>query len=128
LISLFTDDAVVRTNALVYLRVSLPGLPALLITLAGVGYLRGQQDTRRPLWVALATALFNLVFEAILIYGLDFGVGPAPRSPTLAQWIAAACYLRWIARAVQGFDVALTPDRAAIGRLARGGGDLLLPP
>jgi putative MATE family efflux protein len=126
LISLFSDDAVVRTNALVYLRISLPGLPALLITLAGVGYLRGQQDTRRPLWVALATALFNLVFEAILIYGLDFGVGASALSTTLAQWLAAACYLRWIARAVRGFDVALTPDRAAIARLARVGGHLLV--
>jgi putative MATE family efflux protein len=126
LISLFTDDPVVRTNALVYLRISLPGLPALLITLAGVGYLRGQQDTRRPLWVALGTAVFNLVFESILIYGLGFGIGASALSTTLAQWIAAACYLRWIAVSVREYDVALTPDRAAIARLARVGGHLLV--
>ena len=126
LIALFTDDPEVRANALVYLRISLPGLPALLITLAGVGYLRGQQDTRRPLWVALATALFNLVFETILIYGLDYGIGASALSTTLAQWIAAACYLRWIALSVRGSDVALTPDRAAIARLARVGGHLLV--
>ena len=126
LISLFTDDPEVRANALVYLRISLPGLPALLITLAGVGYLRGQQDTRRPLWVALGTALFNLVFESILIYGFDYGIGASALSTTLAQWIAAACYLRWIALSVRGFDVALTPDRAAIARLARVGGHLLV--
>ena len=126
LISLFTDDAVVRTNALVYLRISLPGLPALLITLAGVGYLRGQQDTRRPLWVALATALFNLLFESVLIYGFDFGLGASALSTVLAQWIAAACYLRWISQAVRGFDVSLKPDHRAISRLARVGGHLLV--
>jgi putative MATE family efflux protein len=126
LISLFTSDPVVRSNALVYLRVSLPGLPAMLITLAGVGYLRGQQDTRRPLWVALGTALFNLVLEAVLIYGLDYGVGASALSTTLAQWLAAACYLRWIAQAVGGFDVSLKPDGATIAKLARVGGHLLV--
>ena len=126
LISLFTDDPVVRTNALLYLRISLPGLPALLITLAGVGYLRGQQDTRRPLWVALGTALFNLVFESILIYGLDFGIGASALSTTTAQWLAAVCYLRWIAHAVRGFDVSWRPESAAITKLARVGTHLLV--
>ena len=94
-------------NALVYLRISLPGLPAMLITLAGVGYLRGQQDTRRPLWVALGTALFNLVLEAILIYGYGFGLGASALSTTLAQWIAAACYCAGSRRRYSGFDVTL---------------------
>lgn len=126
LITLFTTDAVVRTNALVYLRISLPGLPALLIALAGVGYLRGQQDTRRPLWVALGSALFNLVFESILIYGLDFGIGASALSTTIAQWLAAACYLRWIAQAVRGYDVSWRPERAAIAKLARVGTHLFV--
>jgi len=126
LISLFTDDPEVRINALVYLRISLPGLPAMLITLAGVGYLRGQQDTRRPLWVALGTALFNLVLESILIYHYDFGLGASALSTTLAHWIAAAFYLRWIAQAVRGFDVPLAPDRSTITRLARVGWHLLV--
>ena len=126
LITLFTDDPVVRTNALLYLRISLPGLPALLITLAGVGYLRGQQDTRRPLWVALGTALFNLVFESVLIYGLDFGIGASALSTTSAQWLAAFCYLWWIARAVRGQDVSWTPQRAAITKLARVGTHLFV--
>jgi putative MATE family efflux protein len=126
LITLFTDDPVVRAQALVYLRISLPGLPAMLITLAGVGYLRGHQDTRRPLWVALATALFNLVLETVLIYCFDYGIGASALSTTLAQWLAAACYLRWIAQAVRGFDVALKPHGATIARLARVGGHLLV--
>ena len=46
----------VAANAEVYLRISLFGVPAMLIGLAGVGYLRGLQDTARPFYVALATA------------------------------------------------------------------------
>ena len=49
------------TNALVYLRISLLGTPALLVTMAGTGYLRGLQDTRTPLVVAVGTSIVNLV-------------------------------------------------------------------
>ena len=78
------------------------------------------------MWVALGTALFNLVLETILIYGLGFGVGASALSTTLAQWIAAAFYLRWIALAVRSFDVTLKPDGSSIARLARVGGHLLI--
>ncbi len=54
----------VATNAEVYLRISMFGVPAMLIALAGVGYLRGLQDTARPFYVALGTALLNLVLNA----------------------------------------------------------------
>jgi putative MATE family efflux protein len=40
--------------------------------------------------------------------------------------LAAACYLRWIARAVRGYDVTWRPERAAIAKLARVGGHLLV--
>ena len=82
-------DAEVRANALVYLRISLLGFPALLVTLAGVGYLRGLQDTRRPFMVALGSAVFNLVLELVLIFGFGFGIGASALSTVLAQWLAA---------------------------------------
>src|SRR5690606_35684110 len=56
LVRVLGAEGAVATNALVYLRVSLPGLPFLLLVLAGTGYLRGVQDTRTPLLVALGTA------------------------------------------------------------------------
>jgi MATE family, multidrug efflux pump len=65
------DEGAVRANTLVYLRISLVGVPALLLVLAGAGYLRGLQDTRTPLAVATGTAAGNLVLEVVLIYGLD---------------------------------------------------------
>lgn len=48
-----------EANALVYLRISLAGIPALLVTMARTGYLRGLQDTRTPLPAAGATVVLR---------------------------------------------------------------------
>src|SRR5688500_18829738 len=55
----------VRTNALISLRISALGITFQLLTFAGTGYLRGLQDTRTPLLVALGAALANLVIELV---------------------------------------------------------------
>jgi putative MATE family efflux protein len=119
-------DGAVADNALLYLRLSLPGVPALLVTLAGTGYLRGVQDTRTPLLVAVASAVVNLALEVAVIYGLGFGIGASAVTTVVVQWGAAAVYLRWTVRAVHRHDVGLRPDPAAIGRLVRVGRDLLI--
>jgi len=126
LVSAMGAHGAIRTNALIYLRVSLLGVPALLMSLAGVGYLRGLQDTRRPLWVAVGTALFNLVAEVVLIYGLGFGIGASALTTVVAQLIAAATYVHWIRQAVRQHDVGLRPERRAMFRLAGDGVDLFI--
>jgi putative MATE family efflux protein len=126
LIGLFTHDPAVREQALVYLRVSLLGVPAILVTLAGVGYLRGLLDTRRPLYVALVTALVNLVIEVILIYGLDQGIGASAAATVVAQWLGAGAYLWWIGRDVAARGVRLRPDLAIIRSVGRVGGHLIM--
>jgi putative MATE family efflux protein len=126
LLAVFTDDPEVRRYGLTYLRVSLFGAPAMLVTFAGVGYLRGLQDTVRPLAVAVVSAVFNLVVEVVLIYGLDQGIGASALGTVLAQWLAAAAYLWWIARAVTAHGVGLRPDTTAIRALARVGFDLFV--
>ncbi len=110
----------------IYLRISLFGLPAMLITLAGVGYLRGLQDTLRPLKVAVVTAGLNLALELVLIYGLGFGIGASALSTVVAQWLAASAYVWWIREAVAAHGVTLAPDRTIIARLAVVGLDLFL--
>ncbi|MEM7287282.1 MAG: MATE family efflux transporter [Actinomycetota bacterium] len=116
----------VLTNARVYLRVSLPGLPAMLISLACVGYLRGLQDTVRPLIVAIVTAVGNLVLELVLIYGFDQGIGASALSTVAAQWIGAGLFLRWVLAAVRDHGVSLMPDPGALRRQLVVAGDLFL--
>ena len=120
-IHVFSHDPAVRHYGLRYLRISLLGVPAMLVMLAAVGYLRGPQDTRRPLVVAVATALLNLVLEVVLIYGLHQGIGASAAATVVAQWLGTAAYLRWIAAAVRDHGVSLRPDLRHIGSLARVG-------
>jgi len=126
LVGLMGAEGAIRTNALIYLRYSLLGVPALLVSLAGVGYLRGQQDTRRPLIVALATAGFNLVAEIILIYGFGFGIAASALTTVAAQIMSATIYVRWIRQAVSEHHVNLRPDRRMMFRLAGDGVDLMI--
>jgi|DEB0MinimDraft_10_1074344.scaffolds.fasta_scaffold00645_4 putative MATE family efflux protein len=126
LIELLGGQGEVASNAEIYLRISLLGVPAMLMSLAGVGYLRGLQDTRRPLYVAVATAVINLVIELLLINGMGFGIGASALSTVIAQWLSAGAFCVWIARAVSDHDVGLLPDWRIIGRLAGAGVDLLL--
>jgi hypothetical protein len=66
-----------------YLRISALGLPAVLMTYAAVGWLRGRQDTRTPLLVAVVSAAVNLALEIVLILGLGYGVGASAASTVL---------------------------------------------
>jgi putative MATE family efflux protein len=119
-------DGAVRTNALVYLRISLLGLPALLVVLAGTGYLRGLQDTRTPLVLAIGTGLLNLVLELVLVYGLDHGIGASALSTVVAQWVAAGFYVWRSAAAARRLGADLRPHPASLGRLLVVARDLLV--
>ena len=76
-------------QARIYLRISLYGAPAMLIMMAGVGYLRGLKDTVRPLWIAVGTALLNLILEIIFIYGFRMKIGSSAAATVIAQWVGA---------------------------------------
>jgi putative MATE family efflux protein len=119
-------DGAVRTNALVYLRISLLGVPAMLLVLAGTGYLRGLQDTRTPLLVAVGTAVANLVIEVVLVYGFDQGIGASALATVLAQMGGAAIYMRRLGRGARRLGADLAPHPARLAALARVGRDLVV--
>lgn len=119
-------DPVVEHHALVYLRISLFGTPAALVMFAGVGYLRGTQDTRRPLVIAMATAVLNAALEVVFVYGLDRGIGASAFATVLVQWLGAGAYVAWVRRAVRAHGVGLAPDARALARLAVVGRDLFV--
>lgn len=126
LVSLLGGRGNVADQAWIYLRISLLGVPALLLTLAGTGYLRGLQDTRTPLVVAIASAVANLVIEVVLIFGLGFGIGASALSTVIAQVGAATVFAAIVARAARRLGIGARPDGRTILALARVGGDLLV--
>lgn len=116
----------VLQHGLVYLRISLLGLPAMLLTLAGTGWLRGIQDTRTPVVVAAATAVGNLVLESVLVFGFDQGIGASALATVVAQWAGALVYTRAVLRGAATAKVVRRPHLARIGALARVGRDLIV--
>ncbi|MGY6500730.1 MAG: MATE family efflux transporter [Acidimicrobiales bacterium] len=126
LVRLLGGSGEVFANASVYLRISLFGAPALLLVLAGTGYLRGLQDTRTPMVVAIAGAVFNLVLELVLILGLGFGIGASALSSVVAQTATAAVFVVAVWRAASRHGVAARPDLRVIGTLASVGRDLVI--
>jgi putative MATE family efflux protein len=126
LVTLMGAEGAVRHNALVYLRISLLGVPALLVVLAGTGYVRGLQDTRTPLLIAAGTAALNLVLEVAFVYGLGMSIAASAATTVVAQVVGAGVYLRLIGRSARGHGVDLGPDPASLRRLGAVGRDLLV--
>lgn len=126
LVELLGAEGEVRVNALVYLRISLIGLPAMFVTLAGTGWLRGVQDTRTPFYVAGGTAVGNLVLEVVLVFGMGFGIGASALSTVVAQVAGAAVYLVVVRRGVVAAGASVRPELASLGRLLVVGRDLLV--
>jgi putative MATE family efflux protein len=119
------SDAV-RPYALTYLRISLLGAPMVTVMLAGVGYLRGTQDGRTPLIIAIAANLVNLVLELVLVFGLDLGIAGSAWGTVIAQTLAAGAYVLIVDRARRATQASAHADRTEIVRIARVSGHLVV--
>jgi putative MATE family efflux protein len=100
--------------AVTYLRISILGAPALLLALAGTGYLRGMQDTRTTLVIALAANAANLLIELLLVYALDLGIAGSAWGTLIAQYGAAFAYLAIVGRTVRAEGASVRPHPAGI--------------
>ena len=74
------------------------GLPAMLLVFAGTGLLRGLQDTRTPLAVAVAGFAANILLNYVFIYPLGLGIAGSAIGTVVAQWGMVAVYLVIVAR------------------------------
>jgi MATE family, multidrug efflux pump len=122
----FGASAAVTGGAVVYLRISLLGAPAMLAVLAGTGVLRGLQDTRTPLLVAVCAAAGNLVLNAVLVLGAHWGLAGSACGTVIAQTAAGACYLLVVARGARRAGVGLRPDLAGLRSGAAAGASLFV--
>jgi putative MATE family efflux protein len=100
--------------ALTYLRISLLGLPAMLVVLAATGALRGLKDTRTPLLVTGLAALANIPLNLLLVFPLGLGVAGSALGTVLAQVGAAAWLCSHVLRGARRHAAALRPDRPGI--------------
>jgi len=87
----------VADQAVSWLRIALFGIPFILITMAGNGWMRGVQDTARPLRYVLAGNGISAILCPILVYGADFGLEGSAMANVAAQLISASLFLRSLA-------------------------------
>jgi MATE family, multidrug efflux pump len=76
-----------------YVRIAVPGLPAVLLATAGQGYLRGISRLRRPLEIVIASNVANVLLELLLVYGLRLGLDGSALGTTLAQLGMGAAFV-----------------------------------
>ncbi|MER6606416.1 MATE family efflux transporter [Streptomyces sp. NPDC000927] len=112
--------------AITYLRISSLGIPAMLVVMAATGVLRGLQDTRTPLYVAIGGFTANAVLNAGLVYGAELGIAGSAWGTVIAQVSMAAAYLVVVARGARRYGASLRPDAAGIKASAQAGVPLLV--
>ena len=125
-VELFGASDTAAPYATTYLRISVAGIPAMLVVLAATGVLRGLQDTRTPLYVAVAGFVANAALNAGLVYGADLGIAGSAWGTVIAQCGMAAVYLAVVIRGARRHGASLRPDAAGIRASAQAGVPLLV--
>ncbi|MCX4664990.1 MATE family efflux transporter [Streptomyces uncialis] len=126
LVELFGASDTATPYALTYLRISALGIPAMLIVLAATGVLRGLQNTRTPLYVAIGGFAANAVLNVVLVYGADLGIAGSAWGTVIAQYGMAAVYGFVVVRGARRHGASLRPDAAGIRATAQAGAPLLI--
>lgn len=88
----------VQAEAELWLRVASLGAPMVLLILAGNGWMRGVQETRRPLRYALLANGISAVLCLLLVYPADLGLVGSAIANVIGQTVGAALFVRalWV--------------------------------
>jgi putative MATE family efflux protein len=89
-------------EAVTYLRISALGLPALAVALLALGWYRGTENLRVPVFVVIASNVANVALEMLFVWGFGWGIAGSAAGTVLVQWFAVGVYvfslrgiLRW---------------------------------
>ncbi|ABL84153.1 MULTISPECIES: MATE family efflux transporter [unclassified Nocardioides] len=126
LVHLFGASESVTEPAATYLRIAFLGTTPLLLMLAATGVLRGLQDTRTPLVVAVGGNVLNVVLNLLLVYPAGMGIAGSALGSVIAQVASAAAFLVVVARAARAQGASLRPDLPGIRAAGRAGVPLVV--
>jgi len=107
-----------------YLRAAAPGIVGMLVVYAATGALRGFSRVKVVLVVTILGAIVNVIFNAILIYGLDWGVTGSGAGTALAESCMAIMLTISLLRKVPRSE--LRPSLAGFRRVGAGGWPLFV--
>ena len=110
-----------------YMVIRIFGAPAVLMSLAAFGVLRGLQDMRTPLKIAVGLNVLNILLDPLLIFGWGpvpaLGIAGAALASVVSQWLGAL-WAVVVMHATLGFNRRM--HGRDILRLFHIGGDLFL--
>ncbi|MEV6346063.1 MATE family efflux transporter [Actinoplanes sp. NPDC051851] len=105
-----------------WLRIAALGAPGLLLAAAGNGWMRGVQDTRRPLGIVLGANVLSAILCPVLVYPLGLGLAGSAIANVVAQSVGGGLFLLSLIRETRR----LRPVPSVIVRQVVLGRDLLI--
>jgi MATE family multidrug resistance protein len=119
--------AIMGAEARVYLEIRLFGAPAILLLLASFGALRGIQDMKTPLWIAVGLNLLNIALDYVLVFGIGpvepMGLAGVAVASVLSQWGGAVVAFLAAQKRLGGWSA---PDPSSVASLFVVGRDLVV--
>jgi MATE family, multidrug efflux pump len=110
------------TQAALWLRIAAVGAPGILLAMAGNGWMRGVQDTRRPVRYVLAANALSALLGPVLVYPVGLGLKGSAIANVAAQLLGGILFVRALAQE----GVALRPRPAMLRRQLVVSRDLLV--
>ncbi|MCV7278502.1 MATE family efflux transporter [Mycolicibacterium flavescens] len=98
LVSALAAGGEIADEALPWVRIAVCGVPAILVSAAGNGWMRGVQDTVRPLRFVVFGFAVSAVLCPLLVYGLlgmpRLELAGSAVANLVGQWLAAVLFVR----------------------------------
>lgn len=98
ILAVIADGGEIADMALPWVRIAIFGAPAILISLAGNGWMRGVQDTARPLRYVVAGFALSALLCPTLVYGWlgmpRLGLSGSAVANVAGQWLAGLLFCR----------------------------------
>ena len=122
IVAVIADGGDIAAEALPWLRIAIFGAPAILISLAGNGWMRGVQDTVRPLRYVVTGFAVSAVLCPLLVYGWlgmpRLELAGSAVANLVGQWWAALLFCRalLVERVPRRVDVGILRAQVVMGR------------
>ncbi|MCP2324858.1 putative MATE family efflux protein [Hamadaea flava] len=89
-----SGDPEIAEHAELWLRIASLGIPFVLLVFAGNGWMRGVQDTRRPLRYVLGANVLSAILCPLLVYPAGLGLVGSALANVAAQVVGGALFIR----------------------------------
>ena len=127
LVLLMGADGEIAAAARDYIAVRLLGAPAILLSVAAFGTLRGLQDMRSPMWIAAGLNGLNIALDPIFIFGWGplpaMGVAGAAAASVISQWLGAGAA---VTVTLMRIGIPARAHLSQLGKLMSTGGELFV--